>query len=150
MATFFEYVIIGRKRYHASRSLGSRNSSLVHVVLPQQNQPAIDAYGEILEVFRFDQDIHYQGQSMYFVRMRWFRQWDREKEAVWETFGNSVGVHLWELDEYINMDTLLPALIDPTWIQNHVALKTVSVGPNHEKVWATIDLAKARYTINAD
>ncbi|KAI6041804.1 hypothetical protein EDC04DRAFT_2892688 [Pisolithus marmoratus] len=134
MATFFEYVIIGRKRYHASWSLGSRNSLLIHVVLPQQNRPAIDAYGEILEVFHFNQDIHYQGQSMYFVRMRWFRRWDREKEAVWETFGNSVGVHLWELDKYINMDMLLPALIDPTWIQNHVALKTVPVGPNHEKI----------------
>ncbi|KAI6025524.1 hypothetical protein EDC04DRAFT_2899728 [Pisolithus marmoratus] len=110
------------------------NSSLIHMVLPQQNRPAIDAYGEILEVFHFDQDIHYQGQSMYFVCMRWFRQWDREKEAVWETFGNSVGVRLWELNEYINVDTLLPALIDPTWIQNYIALKTVSVGPNHEKI----------------
>ncbi|KAI6041995.1 hypothetical protein EDC04DRAFT_2601296 [Pisolithus marmoratus] len=42
-------------------------------------------------------------------------------------------VCLWELKEYINMDMLLPPLIDPTWIQNHIALKTVSVGPNHEK-----------------
>ncbi|KAI5980502.1 hypothetical protein EDC04DRAFT_2618428 [Pisolithus marmoratus] len=42
-------------------------------------------------------------------------------------------VCLWELKEYINMDMLLPPLIDPTWIQNHIALKTVSVGPNHER-----------------
>ncbi|KIO00975.1 hypothetical protein M404DRAFT_29181 [Pisolithus tinctorius Marx 270] len=121
------------------------NSSLVRVLLPRQNnQPAVDAYGEILEVFCFSQDIHHQGQSMYFARMRWFKRWDGEREGIWQTFGHCVGVRLWELEEYISLDMELPTLIDPTYIQNHVALKMVSVGPNQMNVWATVDLVKAR------
>ncbi|KIM59498.1 hypothetical protein SCLCIDRAFT_16493 [Scleroderma citrinum Foug A] len=78
-ATFFDY-------YHASWTTGSRNWSLVHVVIPDKlGGPAINAYGEILEIFRFDQDIHYAGESMFFIRMRWFRHWEGEKEDIWYT-----------------------------------------------------------------
>ncbi|KIJ06688.1 hypothetical protein PAXINDRAFT_158658 [Paxillus involutus ATCC 200175] len=85
-ATFFDYVVIGGKRYHASRTAGMNNSSLVHVTIPQRSgQGVINAYGEILELFRFDQDIHHQGESLYFARMRWFKRWDGERETIWDT-----------------------------------------------------------------
>ncbi|KIO14438.1 hypothetical protein M404DRAFT_1009458 [Pisolithus tinctorius Marx 270] len=85
-ATFFDYVIVGGRRYHASRTLGSRNSSLVHVAIPQRNgQPPVDAYGELLEIFRFNQDIHFQGESMYFLRARWFKRWNGDREDMWVT-----------------------------------------------------------------
>ncbi|KAL4073275.1 hypothetical protein V8B97DRAFT_2023066 [Scleroderma yunnanense] len=68
---FFDYMIVDGKKYHASHAMGPRNSSLIHVVIPQKDgQPLVNAFGEILEIFRFDQDIQYQGQSMYFVHMQ--------------------------------------------------------------------------------
>ena len=85
-ATFFDYVIVDGRKYHASRTTGSRNSSLVHIVIPNKSGgPAINAYGEILEIFCFDQDIHYAGESMFFIRMCWFRHWEGEKEDIWYT-----------------------------------------------------------------
>ncbi|KIM51792.1 hypothetical protein SCLCIDRAFT_18301 [Scleroderma citrinum Foug A] len=85
-ATFFDYVIVDGRKYHASRTTGSRNSSLVHIVIPDKSGGlATNAYGEILEIFRFDQDIHYVCKSMFFIRMRWFRHWEGEKEDIWYT-----------------------------------------------------------------
>ncbi|KAL4078647.1 hypothetical protein V8B97DRAFT_2021036 [Scleroderma yunnanense] len=122
-ATFFDYMIMDSQK----------NSSLIHVVIPQKNgQPLVDAFGEILEIFRFDQDIQYQGQSMYFVCI--------EREHIWHTFGNLVGVWLWELEGYIGPDTLLLTLIDPQWIYSQILLKTVSVGVHCKKVWAIVEL----------
>ncbi|KAL4071542.1 hypothetical protein V8B97DRAFT_2023703 [Scleroderma yunnanense] len=75
-AMFFDYVIVDGKKYHASHAMGSRNLSLVCVViLWKDGQPPVNTFGEILEIFRFDQDIQYQGQLMYFVHI----------EHIWDT-----------------------------------------------------------------
>ena len=55
---------------------------------------------------------------------------------------HAVNIQLWELGEYWNHNTSLPSLIDPCWINNQLALTTVSICQNKTKVWATIDLAK--------
>ncbi|KAL4067434.1 hypothetical protein V8B97DRAFT_2025005 [Scleroderma yunnanense] len=61
-ATFFDYMIVDGKKYHASHAMGPRNSSLIHVVIPQKDgQPPVNAFGKILEI---------SGQSMYFVHMQ--------------------------------------------------------------------------------
>ena len=57
---------------------------------------------------------------------------------------NCVGVHFWNLDEYLGPDTLIPTLVDPSWIHTHLSLKTISVGTDRKKVWATINLVKVR------
>jgi len=77
-ATFFDYVMIEGKRYHASRTVGYNSSSLVHAVIPNSHghgEQRRNGYGEILEVFQLDQDIHFEGQSMWFARMHWFKPW---------------------------------------------------------------------------
>ena len=45
-ATFFEYVIVEGKRYHASRMIGTAKSSLAHVVIPGPSP--VDTFGEVL------------------------------------------------------------------------------------------------------
>ncbi|KIK81093.1 hypothetical protein PAXRUDRAFT_35984 [Paxillus rubicundulus Ve08.2h10] len=121
-ATFFDYVTVKGKRYYASRSIGTKSSSLVQVGLLHQNDPGIMyAYGKMMEFFQFDQDIHHKDESMWFARMWWLKSWT----------------------EYTTEDTQLPMLISPAWIHGHLALKTVSIGANRVKAWATIDLAKA-------
>lgn len=45
---------------------------------------------------------------------------------------------MWELGEYINKDTQLPALIDLDWITGRLAMAMVSVSDAQTKVWATI------------
>jgi len=85
-AIFFEYVIICGKRYYASRSVGTCSSSLVQVSVPfLDGSGSTVVYGEILEVFQFNQDIHHVNESMWFARMRWFKQWTGECEEIWET-----------------------------------------------------------------
>lgn len=83
-ATFFDYVVVKCKRYYASRTVGSNSSSLVHAVIPDLHGDGYrDAYGEVLEVFQFDQDIHFTGESMWFARMRWFKPWDHSS-TCWD------------------------------------------------------------------
>ncbi|KIJ11914.1 hypothetical protein PAXINDRAFT_15245 [Paxillus involutus ATCC 200175] len=142
-ATFFDYVTVKGKRYYASRSVRVKSSSLVQVGLPHADRERITyAHGEITEIFQFDQDIHHKNESMWFARMRWFKSWTGERDDIWDKFA-AMNVRLWEIEEYHDKDTQLPALISPQWICGHLALKTVSIGANRIKVWATIDLAKA-------
>lgn len=81
-ATFFDYVIIDGKRYHGSRTVGYNRSSFVHVAIPS---PTVTqhAYGEILEIFQFDQRFRLEDTPLWVVRMRWFVPWNGECEKVW-------------------------------------------------------------------
>jgi hypothetical protein len=81
VAVFFDYVIVDGKRYHASRTTGTSNSSFVHVVIPGKNP--VHAYGEVLEIFQFTQDFRGAGQSLWFARMWWFKPWTGECAKVW-------------------------------------------------------------------
>ena len=78
-ATFFEYVIIGGKRYHASRTVGMNKSSFAHVVIPEPSP--VNAYGEIQEIIQVNQLSH---RPLWFVRMRWFKAWTSEREQLWD------------------------------------------------------------------
>lgn len=62
-----------------------------------------------------------------------------------ECSGRTVGVRLWELGEFHGNETRLPPLIDLDWIHSPLALTTVSIGPERQKVWATVDLAKVHF-----
>lgn len=86
-AIFFEYVVIHGKRYYASRSVGTCLLSLVQVAIPSDlgGSGTTVAYGEILEVFQFKQDIYRVNESMWFAWMQWFKQWTGEREGIWET-----------------------------------------------------------------
>jgi hypothetical protein len=81
MVTFYEYVIVDGKRYLASRTDGSTRSSLVHVRIPATHP--IDAYGEILEIFRINQDFHCAGGSLWIASARWFTPWKGDAESIW-------------------------------------------------------------------
>ena len=80
-ATFFDYVVIEGKRYFASRTVGWNKSSFVQVLIP--STPPITAYGEILEVFQFDQDFRQIGSPLWMARMRWFKPWTGECDTIW-------------------------------------------------------------------
>jgi hypothetical protein len=71
MAVFFDYVVIRGKRYNASHTTGSNNSSFVHVLIPQTDATPIHAYGEVLEIFQYMQNFRGVGSPMWFVQMRW-------------------------------------------------------------------------------
>ncbi|KAG0701855.1 hypothetical protein DFH29DRAFT_999846 [Suillus ampliporus] len=96
--------------------------------------PGTAYYGELLEIFQFELR---SGDSVWFGRMRWFKPWHGTSSKVWDDF-TSVDICLWELGEYIDQDTQLPALIDLDWITGQVAMTTVSIGDTRTKVWATI------------
>jgi hypothetical protein len=81
-ATFFEYVVVDGKRYYASRMVGWNKSSFVHVMIPGTSSN--DAYGEILEVFQFDQDFRRAGCPLWLAHIRWFRPWSGEREGIWD------------------------------------------------------------------
>lgn len=81
-AIFFDYVVLRGKRYYASRTTGSNRSSFVHVIIPT-NGPPCHAYGEILEIFQFDQNFHGRGNPMWFARMRWLKGW-RAEPSPWD------------------------------------------------------------------
>ena len=81
-ATFFEYVIVEGKRYHASRTVGANKSSFVHVVIPGPS-PA-NAYGEILDIVQVNLQFQQSGCPLRFVRMRWFKAWSGEREQLWD------------------------------------------------------------------
>ena len=81
-ATFFEYVVVDGKRYYASRTVGWSKSSFVHVVIP--GPTVIDAHGEVLEIFQFDQDFRRSGTPLWLARVRWFKAWTGERESTWD------------------------------------------------------------------
>ncbi|KAG2046041.1 hypothetical protein BDR06DRAFT_977775 [Suillus hirtellus] len=83
-ATFFDYVVIKGKQYYASHMVGYNSSSLVHAVMPDlHGEGSQEAYGEVLEVFQLDQDIHFTGESMWFAHMQWFKPWNGSSTG-WE------------------------------------------------------------------
>ncbi|KAG1774332.1 hypothetical protein EV702DRAFT_1047887 [Suillus placidus] len=126
---FFDYVVID--------TVGTNCSSLVHVIIP--GITVIHAYGEVLEIFQFNQRFRNVDDSLWFARMRWFVPWRGEREKVWDDF-YSADVRLWQLGEYKSRETQLPSLINPDWIVGHLGMTTVSIGKDRTKVWATIDL----------
>ncbi|KAG2357584.1 hypothetical protein BDR07DRAFT_1419902, partial [Suillus spraguei] len=65
-----------------SRAVGTNRSSLVHVIIP--GITVIHAYGEVLEIFQFNQRFHNVDDSLWFARMRWFVPWRGEREKVWD------------------------------------------------------------------
>jgi len=81
-ATFFEYVVVDGKRHYASRTVGKSGSSFVHVTIP--GSPSIEAYGEVLEIFRFDQDFRQIGCPSWFARLRWLKPWLGERQRLWD------------------------------------------------------------------
>lgn len=81
-AVFFDYVVVDGKRYHASRTVGCNRSSFVHVLIP--GPCPVDAYGELLEVFQFNQDFRHIGSSIQLAHVRWFRPWTEERECIWD------------------------------------------------------------------
>jgi hypothetical protein len=81
-ATFFEYVVIIGKRYHASRTVGTNKSSFAHVLIPGSSP--INTYGEILEIFQVNQRILESDRPLWFVRMRWFKPWSGERDQIWD------------------------------------------------------------------
>jgi hypothetical protein len=81
-ATFFEYVIIEGKRYHASRTVGTNKSSFAHVLIPGPS--LVNAYGEILEIFQVNQPLQQKDRPLWFVQMRWFKPWSGEREEIWD------------------------------------------------------------------
>jgi hypothetical protein len=80
--TFYEYVIVDGKRYHASSTIGSNRSSLVHVRIPATTP--VNAYGEILEIFQVNQDFRHTGQPLWMARARWFIPWRHELGSIWD------------------------------------------------------------------
>jgi hypothetical protein len=81
-ATFFEYIVVDGKRYHASLTVMSNSSSFVHVVIPAPSP--VDAYGEVLEIFQFNQDFRRVGRPMWLARLRWFKPWNGQREKLWD------------------------------------------------------------------
>jgi|ERR1700722_14543214 len=82
-ATFYDYVILNGARFYSSHAVSSNRASLVEVnfVDPDINE-AFRRCGELLEIFRFDQGPG--GSPVWFGQMRWFREWDGERELVWD------------------------------------------------------------------
>jgi hypothetical protein len=81
-AVFFDYVVVDGKRYHASHTMGCNRSSFVHVLIPGPHP--VDAYGELLEIFQFNQDFQHTGSSLRMARVRWFNPWTGECENIWD------------------------------------------------------------------
>ncbi|KAG2141058.1 hypothetical protein DEU56DRAFT_734574 [Suillus clintonianus] len=85
-AIFFEYVILGGKRYYASRTVGSNRSSFIHAIIPSALHPPRHAYGEVLELFQFEQNFRGPGHDtmLWFARTRWFKPWRCESTNPWD------------------------------------------------------------------
>lgn len=81
-ATFFEYVVVEGKRYHASRTTGTNKSSFAHVVIPGSSPT--DAYGEVMEVIQVNHRFQQRDRPLWFVQMRWFKPWTGEREQLWD------------------------------------------------------------------
>jgi hypothetical protein len=134
--SFFDYVVIGSKRYHASRTVGTNHSSLVHVVIP--GTTTIHAYSEVLEIFQFIRgsatwmthsglptcaSSYPGGESVKEFRMIC------ELNTIFLRLeinillpSYSADVRLWQLGEYKDQETRLPPLINPDWIVGHPGL----------------------------
>ncbi|KAG2053455.1 hypothetical protein BDR06DRAFT_1008610 [Suillus hirtellus] len=110
-AIFFEYVILGGKHYYASRTVSSNHSSFIHTIIPSQGLPPRHAYGEILEIFQFEQNFCGQEIPLWFAQTHWFKPWHGELTDFWDKF-SAIDVHLWELGEYQDRDSQLLLLID--------------------------------------
>jgi hypothetical protein len=80
--TFFEYVVVNGKRFHASRTVGWNKSSLVRAVIPGPIPK--DAHGEVLEILQINQDFQNTGCPLWFARMRWFKPWYGERDQIWD------------------------------------------------------------------
>ncbi|KAL1940756.1 hypothetical protein VTO73DRAFT_7797 [Trametes versicolor] len=145
-AVFYDYVAITGRRYYASSEAVSKHSSYVEVYTSDYDGPSGDrpsACGELEEVLEFCQA---DGMpAFWFGRMRWFRPWLGDREAVWDN-PKRLGVQLWHLEEYLPADGPLDHIVPLTHIKGYLALKTVSVGASDTKVWATIPLdSRARF-----
>src|SRR5487761_1577524 len=81
-ATFFEYVVIDGKQYFASCTMGSNRSSLVHVFVPGTSPT--HGYGEILEIFQFNQIFSQTKSPLWLAQVRWFKPWTRERADIWD------------------------------------------------------------------
>ena len=79
---FYDYVVIDGKRFHASRVVGTQQSSLVHVRIP--GQVTMRAYGEILEIFQVDQHLRDGKWVLWFARMRWFKPYQGNQRTIWD------------------------------------------------------------------
>ncbi len=80
--TFFKYVVVDGKWYYASCTVGWCKSSFIHIVIT--GPTTIDAHGEVLEIFQFDQDFHQSGTPLWFARVHWFKGWFGECESTWD------------------------------------------------------------------
>ncbi|KIN93403.1 hypothetical protein M404DRAFT_171305 [Pisolithus tinctorius Marx 270] len=79
---FYDYVIIEGKRIHASKAIGTRSSSLVHVMIP--GQLPIHIYGEILEIFQVNQHLLDGKHSLWLAQMRWFKPYEGNRVTIWD------------------------------------------------------------------
>ncbi|KAH9924357.1 hypothetical protein B0H21DRAFT_712451, partial [Amylocystis lapponica] len=135
IGVFFDYVVVGGKRYYASGKTGTRHSSYVEVYSSfASSNPS--TCGELLEVFQFQQNPTMQ--PLWYGRIRWFKPWNGPREDIW-TYFTRLDVRLWYLEEYQPLDTVC-AIISLQDIKGYLGLKTVTVRPNNQKVWATISL----------
>jgi len=101
-ALFFDYVVVDGKRYHASHMVRCNMSSFVHILIPGP-QP-VDAYGELLEVFQFNQDFQHSGSLLRLACVRWFSAWTGEWESIWEDLCTSHTISdysIWLLTIYV-------------------------------------------------
>lgn len=84
-ATFYDYVILDGKRYHASSTVGSHSSSLIEVEIQGDGPDGVTSRlecAELTEVFRFEQ--RGSDAPLFFCRVRWFKSWTGHREAIWD------------------------------------------------------------------
>lgn len=74
----FDYVTMRGQRFYSSSFSGVRSSALAEVQVPWL---PTSACGEILEIFQFQQNI--SQPVLWLARMRWFKPWSGDCEAVW-------------------------------------------------------------------
>jgi hypothetical protein len=80
-AIFYDYVVYKGTRYYSSRAVGTNRASLVEVYMTCSGITHIQC-GELLELFEFDEGK--RGSPIWVAHMRWFREWDGPREAVWD------------------------------------------------------------------
>ncbi|KAF8887304.1 hypothetical protein BD779DRAFT_1470716 [Infundibulicybe gibba] len=126
------------KRYHASHETGSNRSSLIEVICTDVTGTLSHRCGELLEIFEYKHTK--EGIGLWFGRMRWFKEWNGDREDIWNEY-KSLDVRLWSLEEY---NTSIPPLIDLESIKGHLGRTVVTINEGGIKVWATIALKKTR------
>ncbi|KZT18076.1 hypothetical protein NEOLEDRAFT_1081034 [Neolentinus lepideus HHB14362 ss-1] len=82
-AIFYDYVVLNGKRYHASEATGMHRTSMVEVDLKRDNGSIRTEYGELLEIFEYDQKT--LGGPIWLGRIRWFVPWTGARDPVWST-----------------------------------------------------------------